>query len=275
MEDEQEEFELPVHLRPYTDVIDALTPLVLHAEVRERFEDEQKLRALTLRACPSFVEELFQSVYRTERLDSGCVQHEISSSWFRRWLHRSVWDVEVDENNLTIDREMLRHAVGEYLKRPQLRTDYLDWYCADTLIYQEYLGTFAQAEAWMSGWMSRILISGRGLPSKIGRSLLRLSWFAIKWLIWVFVLFVFVDEFSSGWVPFIFVALTVAHVGNKLYRRRKISKLLIAMRAAYDVFQSRTFSWEIAWLELNRARELGAVWSGELYRLVELRKNQR
>ncbi len=55
--------------------------------------------------------------------------------------------------------------------------------------------------------------------------------------------------------------------------RKKNAHLLAEMLAAYQVLESYMFSWEVFWQELNRTRELGAVWPGELYRLVELRKS--
>jgi len=61
--------------------------------------------------------------------------------------------------------------------------------------------------------------------------------------------------------------------GASRKERKRNAQLLEEMLAAYQVLESGVYSWEVFWAELNRTRELGAVWPGELYRLVELRKS--
>ena len=117
-----------------------------------------------------------------------------------------------------MDRDGLHRAVAEYLKNPSIHSEFLDWYCAETVCYQEWYATVnvlrgQQATAWITLW------SGRR-------------------------------------------------------DRKKLAELCGAMRHVYDVLKTGVFSWEVFWLELNRTRELGAAWPGELFRLAELRRIQ-
>ena len=67
------------------------------------------------------------------------------------------------------------------------------------------------------------------------------------------------------------VALTAIRQTQRWRAQGKLARLIAEMRKAYDVLAAGTFSWQVLWSELNRTRELGAVWPGELYRLVEIK----
>ena len=136
--------------------------------------------------------------------------------YFFRWHHRELSELEFDLQVLRMDRDGLHRAVAEYLKNPSIHSEFLDWYCAETVCYQEWYATVnvlrgQQATAWITLW------SGRR-------------------------------------------------------DRKKLAELCGAMRYVYDVLKTGVFSWEVFWLELNRTRELGAAWPGELFRLAELRR---
>jgi len=190
---------------------------------------------------------------------------------YQHWTHRAPVELDRDMRELHVDVGALCTGVAQYVKHPELQHEFLDWYCADALTYGRYLTVVEDFEYMLGGWISRALSRADGMGAKIAGCAVGVSWFLIKWAIWLFLLLMVADSSSSTGVA-AFIGVTAAWQVFKWRRRNKFRRLLAAMRAAYDVFQTQTYSWEIAWAELNRSRELGVTWPGELYKLVETRK---
>jgi len=200
---------------------------------------------------------------------SGYHRDEDFNRYHARWRHRGIHEVNKDIKNLCISEDF-KNTVGTYLKKPEWRNEFIDWYIADTLAYLELYRTIEHVQGALGGHFSMALIRGSGGEKFFGY-LLRTIFFVVKWTIWLAALLFVTSEWEALGVVGLILP-TVAYQYVKRMKRNKVLDLLTRMRGAYDVFASHTFSWEVAWVELNSSREKGAVWPGELYRLVELRK---
>lgn len=274
-DDDEAEPSLPPEWKPYTHVLDEIIEKHASAEAKKnRWKSGERLRVHAAHVARHFIVDLFTSVYRenipADERSSHYQDDTSNKRYYSRWRHRSVHDLNKDIAELQIDGPLLRQAVTHYLKDPRWRSEYLDWYIANTLTYAELYQFVQQAQAMMRGVITTVLVRGTATQKFLGY-LLRLVLFVVKWAIW-FVGAFFANETWGGGGVVVLVIATVAWQIHKWRGRKKVHDLIIAMRSAYDVFASKTFSWEVAWAELNSSREKGAVWPGELYRLVELRK---
>lgn len=169
-----------------------------------------------------------------------------------KWHHRSDKDLDVDRTNLSIESDLLREGVRRYLANADGSSGSLDWYCADALAYMECIGTYKK------------------LYWKLGR-----SWFSFASKPFAWVLCLGAAYYISGPVGAALVGVWCFF--GTMYEsreRERLNNLINEMLRVYDVFQTSSFSWETAWAELNRTRQLGAVWPGELYKLVESRRER-
>lgn len=174
-----------------------------------------------------------------------------------------------------INSEGLRDAVNQYLACPWMHTKFLDWFCASTLAYSEYIGyadkcflTRLDVESWVMLHNSKLALSDR--LSKVRKRRLRRS--LGKWVVWIAL--VYGLGILSGVIgPLILVVITILWVRSRIREEKKLDevqdRLLDAMQKAYLLFEPTGFSWKMAYDDLYRARELGAVWPSELWRLVE------
>lgn len=82
---------------------------------------------------------------------------------------------------------------------------------------------------------------------------------------------------TDSWGPLAGVgmtALTITYQIRRRLKRGKVLELLNSMARTYQLFETPSFSWEILWRSMDEARRLGAVWLGELWKLVELRRSK-
>jgi len=169
-------------------------------------------------------------------------------------------------------RAELRSAVAEYLKHPWMHTPFLDWFCADTLTFSEYLGTVHVFYTRRKGILRSVAIQTRTLFGATAWAVAGAVWrflrFLVKWGIWLVALLVLGDV--TGLVgPLVQIVLTTVWFGLRVFSASKANRLLNAMLDAHRVFDTTTFSWKVAARELETARQLGAKWDGELWKLVE------
>jgi hypothetical protein len=194
------------------------------------------------------------------------------------WQHRHDHMLEYDirKNNIDIDNETLCNGVSNYLKNPNIHNEWLDWYCADVLIYNELINTLRTCRTFNNGIFSTLLIDYGGAIGKVAGYGLKLILFLIKWGVWLSaLLFAINTEETIGYVFAIALFVTTLLVqGLKFHRKQKIGKLLASMIKTYATLKSNTFSWSILWEEMNDSRKLGAIWSGELWKLVEMKKDK-
>lgn len=181
----------------------------------------------------ALLDNLFSSIYyepRNPQLEDvarkrshGTLEDIPFRRYYFEWKHRPISDAEQDTTILCIERDELRSAVRNHLRIPSVHSEFLDWYCAETICYMEWYA-----------FLHRVL----------GEGLLRHS-----------ALFGLLTRLSQS------------------KRQHQASMDLVStMRYSYDIMETGVFSWEVLWLDLNRTRELGAVWPGELYKLVEMRR---
>ena len=130
-------------------------------------------------------------------------------------------------------------------------SEYLDWYCANVLAYLEWLGFYKTTFS-----------TGLRLFSNLLKLLLYLFLGSISYY------------FVGVMGVMVLAALILPSEYGSYRQRKKHNNLLMEMRGVYEVFKTPAFSWDVAWAELNRTREMGAVWPGELYRLVEQRRSE-
>lgn len=79
--------------------------------------------------------------------------------------------------------------------------------------------------------------------------------------------------FTAGVVAFgAWLIATVDFWSNNRALSRKASKVCAEVYRCYVVTETGSFSWDVLRDELRRIGELGAVWDGALYKLVEARR---
>lgn len=219
-----------------------------------------------------FAEEWIAEVYwREGDLEEGDLFDPVFDnigSVYAIWEHRSLADLAVDVRALNIDRNVLAPYVSRYIDLPKIHSKYLDLYAADTLMYAEYLPAITRLGSGLYGWNYLF-------PEQVSkrRMLLRTLWSLVKWGVWIFAAFFLAEELGLAAVGLL-VVLTASIRYSMRKQKLKVPRLSVEMRAAYDVLDKEEFSWELLWEELQRTRELGAAWPTELYRLVEMRKNE-
>lgn len=174
-----------------------------------------------------------------------------------------------------IQGDQLRDAVSQYLDCPWMHTKFLDWFCASTLAYSEYIGyadkcflTRLGIESWVMLHDSKLPLSAR--LSKVRKR--RLMRGLGKWGVWLAAAYVL--GFFSGVIgPLILVVITIFWVRSRIREEKKRDevqdRLLDAMQKAYLLFEPTGFSWKMAYDDLYGAREIGVVWPNELWRLVQ------
>jgi hypothetical protein len=74
---------------------------------------------------------------------------------YRRWTHRSMRELPEDLAAIEIYTDELRGGVAQYIEHPEVHSKYLDWYCANTLVYPEWEATFSQMQFYLVGFLGR------------------------------------------------------------------------------------------------------------------------
>ena len=136
-------------------------------KLRVRFAD---YRDGPLQEAAYLLDPLFMAasyVPRTAGLEQQVQRRDVfkQDDWHRSeyyflWHHRELSELNFDLVALRIDRDGLHSAVAAYLKSPTCHTEFLDWYCAETVCYQEWYATVnvlrgQQATAWIGLWAGR------------------------------------------------------------------------------------------------------------------------
>ncbi len=190
-----------------------------------------------------------------------------------RWKHQENNSIEneIKCERFHFDRDKLREGVSEYLKNPALQDEWLDWYCADLLCFTELVSTIKETRIQVHGQLAYMLRGVGGSQSH----LVQIAIFIFKWVIWLYLLF-YLFEKNDQVSDMYAIALTLGTVYvqyNKVSLWQKRSKIIEAMFRVYAVLYTPTFSWNVLWREMEDARKLGAIWDGEFWRLVEMRKD--
>ncbi len=251
------------HRKIYADVYADIAKKVSSKPESDEFEEFD---------AQYMLDNLFESVFW--RWHEGLQGTEGEANrWYKAWEHRSDFERGSDLCYLEIQAGGLRDGISHYLKHPEFRTDWLDWYCADVLTYCEYLetiklnqpivGLLSTVWLWQGGWSAV-----RGFAAKF-------LFKTVKWAIWA-ALAVLIFAFLGKWFLLAFVAVTGLRIFFKFRRRRTINALIEAARTTYHTFDTETFSWEVALAHMQRVREHSTEdWTGELYRLVESRRTMQ
>lgn len=197
---------------------------------------------------------------------------------FFRWRHQTTADIlqENEKKDFCFSREQLRAATAYYIKRPEMQDDWLDWYCADLLCFMELSGTVHATKIQAHGLLNYVFGLVQGWPSVLG-IIGRCAVFVVKWLIWFFVIFCLYKEDSDfGYAAITIIFLLTVYVQiKKIFFLRKRARIIEAMERVYAVLDTTTFSWNVLWQEMEDARKIGAIWDGEFWRLVEIRKRDK
>lgn len=237
----------------------------VYADIEEKASSIQDIDEY---AVESMLDDLFGSVFW--RWHEGFQGTEgYTNQWYKRWEHRLDIERGSDLCYLEIQVGSLRDGIAQYLKHPEFRTDWLDWYCADVLSYCEYVETMKLNQP-MVGLLSAVW-NWQGGWSAVRGFAVKLLFKTIKWAIWA-ALAILIFTFFGKWFLLAFVAITGLRLYFQFRRRRTINGLVEAARTTYHTFQTKTFSWDVALTHMKRVREYSTEdWTGELYRLVESR----
>ncbi len=266
--------EFPAYAKPYIGIFKSAAPAIFRGSTGHEVLNASDCALQAFERSPDFFGAAFMAISRKysgrdaqQRKTGYCDEYD---TWYSQWFHRSRTALQEDMRQLSMDKSGLCGALAEYLKEPRFHSEWLDWYFANTIVYSELLLTCDMVETAVGGAFTTSFIREGGASAFAG-IFIRFVLFVIKWGIWLAAA-VALGTTVGTWGVLGLIALTIGYLVRKYRGRAKVAAVLAAMRNAYDVFATPTFSWEIAWLELNKARELGAVWPGELYKLVEIRR---
>lgn len=233
-------------------------------EAKRRSLDEYATGDLIDEAA-EIIDDLFMSI-TVEKVEGDAI---ISSDSVTYWRHRVASDMESDWQNMQFSRADLQKAAERYLDRPWLHCRELDWFIVNTLIYAEY-------QATLEFFSIRTMPFSRYISKKTGikwQIILSVIWrtivFMVKWLIWIGV-FVLTFQFAPVG-PVVWTGITVLLQWRKWKAQKKIDDITSSMIATYTTLGTISQSWQVVWDELKKSRDIGAVWDGIVYRLVEER----
>jgi len=198
----------------------------------EDFVDEAKSR----------IEELFTAIVWT-RVENGLLESYDSIS---KWQHRCFEDVEKDWLFLSIDRKAFQEAAEFYLDNSWMTNTKIDWLILNILTYAELLGTLELAR-------SRILSPTQIISFR--EKSIKCNGFT-----------------SDGYFFLNHLPLLNWWQWNRKKAAKIVDPILGAMFKTYSALNTKSNSWEIVWQELNESRNLGVVWDGIVYRLLEERR---
>lgn len=166
--------------------------------------------------------------------------------------------------NVNISRHDLRQVADCYINAyPWLRHPHIDWMVANTLLFAEVAAT---AYIWSPIYLRDGNIHWGAWALSVGWSLLKLT------IVAALIAGAVVLDFR--WLAWVIGGLVVWAQTSKWLLNRKRGKVLGAMLNAYDAAKTSTMSWANLWDQLVTARDLGAYWDPELYRLVEISKGR-
>lgn len=178
---------------------------------------------------------------------------------------RATPDAMLEANTrLHVSRSEIRQAADYYINAvPWLRHPHLDWLVANALAYAETVATLHQ---WTPLYRS---------GGNVDLPFLALSsaWDLVKWGA-ALALIVCAFAFDLPWLGVLLIGGTIWRQVQRWRVQRARGRLLHAMLLAYGALTSSTLSWAVVWDHLAKARDLGAYWDPELYRLVELRMRE-
>lgn len=247
----------------------------LIANVRLKATEEALRRLLDEYATESFIddacqiiEEVFWAITMT-KVKNGTVE---SNDSVEEWHSRDDHQIEHDWKYLGMDRNILMLEFETYLETPWMHDKELDWLFLNSMTYNEYLGAL---DAYRSGVMSfseyiNKKSGKKELNSTDGKKLL-LS--LVGWVVWFAAAYgLYQAHPLAALLP---IAASAWWFRRKHQAHKKIDDMLHAMKISYMSFETISQSWEIVWQQLEASREKGAIWSGQVYRLVEDRKAGR
>jgi len=211
------------------------------------------------------IDDLFMSI-TVEKVEGDVIK---SSDPVTYWRHRVASDMESDWQNMQFSRADLQNAAERYLDRPWLHCRKLDWFIVNVLIYAEYQATlefFSIRTMPFSRYISKKMGSIKWqISSEIWRTIV----FLVKWLIWLGVIVLTFQFAPVG--PVVWTGITVLWQWRKWKAQKKINDIMTSMIATYSTLGTISQSWQVVWDELKKSRDIGAVWDGIVYRLVEER----
>lgn len=246
----------------YPDVYEEVERLI---KTKSEFNAEDRLQD-----AREVLFDLFSSVTDPHTFISDRFPYRKPVRWRYQFEHgQFVTHLEMFSRvfNYEFDQEGLRDAVAQYLSRPWMHTQFLDWFCASTLTYREYLATVNVFYVSRYGILHHVLVHMPG-ESWATKWTMLFGWSLLKWGIWLVVMWRLAER--TGLLgPLILLVITAFWIGLRIFEKLKMDKILDAMLAAHRFFDTIDFSWKIAYKELDKARELGAKWDHELWKLVE------
>ncbi|SFN14918.1 hypothetical protein [Dokdonella immobilis] len=218
--------------------------------IRSQISDDDTAENLSLRdESQEFLNSFYSSIRRNgEPLDGWRHFHPSREP-------ESLYSVEYH-------RDSLRSSAAHYIEHLRgIHRREFDWLIVNVLMYAE-ISAYAAVLNPIGSMASS--------PEKRWLIALRWIWRALKWLIFVAILFAAL-AFNSSWLAGSAIALAVVVQGLKWRQRYRAAKTLQSMLTAYASVGSWTLSWAVVWELLSKSRNLGAYWDPEVYRLVELR----
>ena len=212
------------------------------------------------------VEQLLSDIFLSSKWLDGSKFDDYKAF---HWSHRAAFDLDDDLQFLGIDRTMLQNAVASYVKMPWLRTDFLDWICADKLTYAEIIAYIETQFIRSKGaFTSAALLQGTKRAKGLAKLWVVIRWF-LKWGIWAVITFLLFAAHSIAGT--IWLSLTAIKLVASFIEKRKQDKMLFQMTGVYSMLRTETFSWSVFMDTLQESRQVGVVWDGELYKLPETR----
>jgi hypothetical protein len=167
-------------------------------------------------------------------------------------------------NKINVFRQELREAADQYINAfPWLHHPHIDWVVANALMYAEVVAT---VHTWSASYLK-----GGGLD--FGLAALSMGWSLLKLGV-VAGMIIVALVFDVTWLAWLVGGLFVWSQVAKGLLAKKRGKVLGAMLNTYDAAKTSTLSWSNLWDQMTAARDLGAYWDPELYRLVEMRKDR-
>jgi len=170
---------------------------------------------------------------------------------------------------MRFSREEMINAAERYMEMPWIHCRELDWLILNMLVYAELQATLDSFRVNSMFLFSYVSKKAGDTKFNILMTILKSVAFLVKWSIWLAIIFVSVEisSFATG----ILAAITVFWQWKKWKVRQKINNVMSEMIRTYSSLSTISQSWLVVWEQLKKSRDVGAVWDGIVYRLVEER----
>lgn len=168
----------------------------------------------------------------------------------------------------------LKENYQEYIQADWLRSEHLDWLCADQMIYKQY----GQLASWL--YTARLGVSGiliewlqqtYKFPSWLGnvfKYFLKTLFFILGWGLTIGGIY-FVHNTVSSTLGYLLVLGVVIWMVTNFKRRKKALKIMDGLRYAYSLVDSKKVPWKTQEQKLRTLIDEGLPIENELMLIVE------